>query len=60
MAGEAIGMTIFTLGLVIWFFIPFYNPDRKNAQRARMAHYFGLLALAVIVVTTIWGYASVS
>ncbi len=58
-AGEGIGMIVFTLGLVLWFLIPLYDTATKAGQRARRAHYFGLLTLAILVVTTIWGYIGV-
>jgi len=57
-AGEALGMVIFTLGLVLWFFVPLYDTASNAGQRARAATYFGLFALAILVVTTIWGYAA--
>jgi cytochrome b6 len=55
-AGEAIGMTLFTVGLALWFLIPFYDVRGKAAKRARNATYFGLLAVTILIVTTIWGY----
>jgi quinol-cytochrome oxidoreductase complex cytochrome b subunit len=54
--GEGIGIIIFTLGLVLWFLIPFYDGKNESGQRARYATYFGLLAMAVLVITTFWGY----
>lgn len=57
--GEMVGMGLFTLGLVLWAAVPFYDTDSKNGKRARNATYFGLFALSVIVITTIWGYAAV-
>ena len=57
-AGEAIGMTLFTVGLVLWFLIPFYDIKGKNAKRARMATYFGLLTVTILIVTTMWGYVA--
>ncbi len=59
-AGEVIGMGIFTLGLVLWFFIPFYDTQKASGKRGRMAHYFGLFALGIIVLTTAWGFLAVS
>ncbi len=56
--GEAVGMITFTLGLVLWLFIPLYDTRTSNGKRARNATYFGLFALAVLVITTIWGYAA--
>jgi cytochrome b6 len=58
-AGEAIGMSIFTLGIVLWCAIPLYDPTRANGKRARIATYFGLLALGILAVTTAWGYIAV-
>jgi cytochrome b6 len=54
--GEAAGMTIFTLGLVLWCLIPFYDTSTPAGRRGRLATYFGLLAIGVFVGTTIWGY----
>jgi cytochrome b6 len=56
--GEILGIGIFSLGLVLWMLIPLYDPDSRSGQRARHATYFGLLALAAVVVLTIWGYAA--
>lgn len=55
--GEGAGIVIFTLGLVLWFLLPLYDPDSRSGRRARNATWFGLLALTVLLVTTIWGYA---
>jgi cytochrome b6 len=54
--GEGLGITIFTLGLILWTLIPLYDGKHEKGRRARNATYFGLLALGIIVVTTIWGY----
>lgn len=56
-AGEALGMILFTLGLGLWFLIPLYDTSSRNGRRARNATYFGILTIAVLVITTIWGYA---
>lgn len=55
-AGEAMGIVIFTLGLVLWLLIPLYDRNSQSGVRGRRATYFGLFALAVLIVTTIWGY----
>ena len=59
-AGEVVGMGLFTLGLLLWCAIPLFDPNRKGGRRARLATYFGLFALAVIVLTTAWGYVAVA
>lgn len=58
-AGEALGISIFTLGLVLWTLIPFYDSDSRSGRRARRAHYFGLFACAVLIATTVAGYWAV-
>lgn len=57
MLGEAFGITIFTLGMVLWCLIPFYDVKTSNGRRGRNATYFGMFCLGVLAVTTIWGYA---
>jgi quinol-cytochrome oxidoreductase complex cytochrome b subunit len=57
-AGEVIGMLLFTAGLVLWMLVPLYDGSRKSGRRAIVATWFGLFALAVLVVTTIWGYGA--
>jgi quinol-cytochrome oxidoreductase complex cytochrome b subunit len=57
-SGEIFGIIVFTLGLVLWFLIPLFDTTQKHWRRAIYATYFGLLALAVLVITTLWGYAA--
>jgi len=57
--GEAVGITVFTLGLVLWVLIPFYDVKSLAGLRAKRATYFGLLCLGVLIVTTILGYVTV-
>jgi cytochrome b6 len=59
MWGEAFGISIFTAGLVLWCLIPFYDVKKAAGLRARRATYFGIFCLAVLVVTTVWGYAAI-
>lgn len=56
MAGEAIGMTLFTLGLVLWILVPIFDNNKANGRRSRQVTYFGIFVLAVLAVTTMWGY----
>ncbi len=56
-AGEILGMLVFTIGLVLWLFIPLYDTTSANGKRARWATWFGLAVLIGVVVTTVWGYA---
>jgi hypothetical protein len=44
--------------LVLWLLVPLYDGSTTAGRRAIRATWFGLLTLAVLVVTTIWGYAA--
>lgn len=57
-AGEIFGLLFFNLGLVLWALVPFYDVKTKPGQRGRRAAYFGFVVLALLIVTTIWGYAT--
>ena len=59
MAGEILGMGIFTLAILGWLLVPLYDPNTKSGQRARWATYFGLLMLIGNLVITIWGYLAI-
>jgi cytochrome b6 len=54
--GEIAGILLFTLGIALWVLIPFYDRNKESGQRARAAHYFGLLAVFALLSTTIIGY----
>jgi cytochrome b6 len=58
-AGEIAGILIFTLGIVLWVLIPFYDTTSDAGRRARAAHYFGLLAVFALLATTVFGYWTV-
>ena len=55
-SGEIAGILLFTLGIALWILIPFYDSTREQGQRARAAHYFGLLAVFALLATTVIGY----
>jgi cytochrome b6 len=55
-AGEIAGILLFTLGITLWLLIPFYDTKRESGQRARAAHYFGLIAVILLLSTTVIGY----
>lgn len=54
--GEVLGMVIFNVGLILWFLVPLYDNTTKAGQRAKHATYLGLAALAILALTTWWGY----
>lgn len=56
--GEAAGMTLFAVGLILWILIPLYDVKTKGGLRAKRASYFGILVVTILLVTTIWGYAT--
>jgi quinol-cytochrome oxidoreductase complex cytochrome b subunit len=43
------GILLFTLGIALWVLIPFYDIKKESGQRARAAHYFGLLAVFALL-----------
>jgi cytochrome b6 len=55
-AGEIAGMLLFTLGILLWILIPFYDTSKESGRRGRVAHYFGLLAVFALLATTVIGY----
>ena len=54
--GEIAGLLLFTVGIGLWVLIPFYDIGKTSGQRARAAHYFGLLAVFALLATTVIGY----
>lgn len=54
--GEALGLLLFSLGVVLWALIPLYDKDSRLERRARNATWFGWIAISALVVLTIWGY----
>lgn len=55
-AGEAFGMTLFTVGMVLWALIPIYDKKTAGGERGKRATYFGIFVVAVLLITTTWGY----
>jgi cytochrome b6 len=55
-AGEIFGILLFTLGIALWVLIPFYDSTSASGKRGRAAHYFGLLAVILLLATTAIGY----
>jgi cytochrome b6 len=55
-AGEIAGLLLFTLGIALWVLIPFYDSSRDSGRRGRAAHYFGLIAVILLITTTAVGY----
>jgi cytochrome b6 len=55
-AGEIAGIGLFTLAIVLWVLIPFYDTRKESGQRARATTYFGLLAIVALLSTTVIGY----
>jgi quinol-cytochrome oxidoreductase complex cytochrome b subunit len=54
--GELVGMLIFTVGIVLWLLIPFYDNSTESGRRGRIAHYFGLFVVFALLATTAIGY----
>jgi len=41
---------------LLWVLIPFYDSTRNSGRRGRIAHYFGLIAVMLLLATTVIGY----
>jgi cytochrome b6 len=54
--GEIFGILLFTFGIALWVVIPFYDIKTESGQRGRVAHYFGLVAVFLLLATTVIGY----
>jgi quinol-cytochrome oxidoreductase complex cytochrome b subunit len=54
--GEILGILLFTFGILLWVMIPFYDPTRESGKRGRNAHIFGLIAVLLLLSTTVIGY----
>jgi cytochrome b6 len=54
--GEITGILLFTFGIALWVLIPFYDIKTVSGQRGRAAHYFGLIAVILLLATTAIGY----
>jgi cytochrome b6 len=56
MAGEVLGMTLFTASGVLWALIPLYDTRVASGRRARRATWLGLVVVVTLVALTVWGY----
>ncbi len=56
MEGELLGITLFALGGLVWFFVPFLDRKAKTGLRSRFWNWFGLILIVYIIIMTLWGY----
>ena len=54
--GEFAGMFLFTLAIVLWLLVPFYDNSTESGRHGRIAHAFGLLIIVALLATTVVGY----
>ncbi len=54
--GELFGILLFSLGGLIWFFVPFLDKKSHLGIRSKFWTYFGIFLVIYMVVLTIWGY----
>lgn len=55
-AGEALGISLFTLGILVWAVVPLFDTRTRAGRRGRTATYIGYAFLVGLILTTIWGY----
>jgi cytochrome b6 len=58
--GKYLGIVLFTIGGVLWGLIPLYDTSSARGNRARIATWFGLLAVAGLIGLTLIGYWQVA
>jgi quinol-cytochrome oxidoreductase complex cytochrome b subunit len=56
LSGEFAGIGFFTVGGVLWALLPLYDTKTAGGRRAKIATYFGLLALMGLILLTIVAY----
>jgi cytochrome b6 len=56
--GEVVGILMFSLAGILWFFIPFWDRQSARGQQSRFVNYLGLFAVLYIILFTILGYLS--
>ncbi len=56
--GEIVGVLMFSLAGVLWFFIPFWDRQSARGKQNRFVNYLGLFAILYIILFTILGYLS--
>jgi len=52
--GEVVGILAFAFGGLLWFLVPFW--EGINRTTAKLASWYGLFAVALIISMTTWGY----
>lgn len=58
--GKYLGIVLFSIGAVLWALIPLYDTSSKYGNRARIATWFGLLAVVGLIGLTLIGYWQVA
>ena len=54
--GELLGIMFFMVAGILWMFIPFIKIGHREEGEVEPMRYFGVIALAFIIIMTIWGY----
>jgi cytochrome b6 len=59
MAGEVLGIGLFSVGMILWGLIPLYDSRNEAGCRARLASYFGIFVVIAVIGLTVLGYVLV-
>jgi cytochrome b6 len=54
--GELFGILLFSIGGLIWFFVPFLDKKAHKGIRSKFWTWFGILLIIYMIILTIWGY----
>ncbi|MBI2190749.1 MAG: cytochrome bc complex cytochrome b subunit [Planctomycetes bacterium] len=57
MLPELVAIGLFTAGFMLWALVPIWDPATTTGRRAKIATYAGILAVAGLILFTLWGYA---
>lgn len=54
--GELLGISLFGVGGLLWFFVPVWDRETETGRRSRLVNYAGIFVVFFIVVMTIVGH----
>jgi cytochrome b6 len=57
-SGEILGLVISAVGGAVWAAVPLFDRSSQERISSRVATWIGILALAGVIILTVWGYAS--
>lgn len=59
MIGSMLSILLMALAIIIWFSVPFYDPDGKAKKKSRAVLIIGVIGAASLLILTIWAYLDI-